>query len=501
MRKEAVLIYPHQLFEAHPCLQKERIVYLVEDPLFFVGYKEEYKFHKKKLILHRASMKYYYDFLVSKGYGVRYLPYEEFRKTKDSFKEIHKDGIEVLYYTDVADYVLEKRIRKYAQEFSLDLHREESPAFLTSIDWIESHFDPNKSKNYFTSFYIEQRKRLKILVKNGKPTGGKWSFDPENRKKLPKSGLEIPDMPQYTDNPYVKEAETYVNTLFQSNPGALEGFTYAITHKDVKQFFQDFLEKRFSLFGDYEDAIDKDDSIIFHSGISYALNCGLITPREVVDMTISYADETEIPINSLEGFIRQVIGWREYIRAMYHVIGTKERTKNFCGFTKKLPDSFYTAQTGVDPIDNTIRGLLKTGYTHHIERLMILGNFMLLCEIDPDDVYKWFMEMYIDAYDWVMVPNVYGMSQYADGGMIMTKPYTSSSNYVKKMSNYSEGDWCDIWDSLYWVFTLNHREVLEKVPRAKLITRQLDMKGTEKIDHYKAVAKKFLETVDMKFTS
>ena len=170
------------------------------------------------------------------------------------------------------------------------------------------------------------------------------------------------------------------------------------------------------------------------------LNVGLISPKEIIDACLLYAKENKVPINSTEGFVRQIIGWREFIRGVYITRGSEERTTNFWKFKKKIPVSFYTGTTGIPPIDITIKKVLETGYCHHIERLMVLGNFMLLCEFDPDDVYRWFMELFIDSYDWVMVTNVYGMSQFADGGMMSTKPYISSSNYLKKMSDFFNFD-------------------------------------------------------------
>jgi len=202
----------------------------------------------------------------------------------------------------------------------------------------------------------------------------------------------------------------------------------------------------------------------------------------VVDEILSYADDHQIPINNTEGIIRQIIGWREFIRGVYESQGARERTTNHLNFDKKIPDSFYTASTGIEPIDITISKLLKTGYSHHIERLMVLGNFMLLCEIDPDEVYRWFMEMYIDAYDWVMVPNVYGMSQFADGGLMSTKPYISGSNYLMKMSDYPKGKWQEVWDGLFWRFMDTHRNVFQKNPRMRMLLSTLD-KMDEKKKH------------------
>ena len=196
------------------------------------------------------------------------------------------------------------------------------------------------------------------------------------------------------------------------------------------------------------------------------LNIGLLTPQQIMDATLDYVDAHDVPINSVEGFIRQIIGWREFMRATYVDLGVSMRTTNHWGHTRKIPESFWTGETGIDPIDDIIKRALKTGYANHIERLMFLGGFMFLCEFDPKEIYRWFMELFVDAYDWVMVPNVYAMSQNADGGQITTKPYFSGSNYVKKMSNWSgKGEWADIWDALYWRWIWQHADELEKNPR------------------------------------
>ncbi|MEL7115471.1 MAG: FAD-binding domain-containing protein, partial [Pseudomonadota bacterium] len=200
-------------------------------------------------------------------------------------------------------------------------------------------------------------------------------------------------------------------------------------------------------------------------------NIGLLTPRQVLDATLAHADRHDVPLNSVEGFVRQIIGWREFMRATYEDLGVQMRTTNHWGHRRKLPASFYDGTTGIDPIDDTIKRILQTGYCHHIERLMVLGGFMFLCEFDPDDVYRWFMEMFVDSYDWVMVPNVYAMSQHADGGLITTKPYFSGSNYVRKMSHWPKGEWAEVWDGLYWRFIWNHREQLGNNPRWAMMCR------------------------------
>jgi deoxyribodipyrimidine photolyase-related protein len=343
-----------------------------------------------------------------------------------------------------------------------------------------------------THFYIAQRKRLKILVREEKPTGGKWSFDRENRRKIPKD-IRIPARPSPESDRFIEEAKRYVEKHFPENPGSVDDFFYPVTHKASERWLKDFLREKLDFFGDYQDAILKDEPFLFHSVLTPMLNIGLLTPDQIVKETLAYAEEHSVPLNSLEGFIRQIIGWREFMRAVYVLKGEEERTTNFFQHKRKLPESFYDGTTGLAPVDAVIQRLLQYAYTHHIERLMILGNIMLLCEIDPDEVYRWFMELFIDASDWVMVPNVYGMSQHADGGLITTKPYISSSNYIRKMSDFAEGEWCRIWDGLYWRFIDHHRDFFRKNPRMKVMINQIDRMGREKLKRHLAIADAFLD--------
>jgi deoxyribodipyrimidine photolyase-related protein len=271
------------------------------------------------------------------------------------------------------------------------------------------------------------------------------------------------------DNVYIKEARRYIQEHCTTPYGQGDEYYYATTREEAKQVLRTFLEQRFALFGPYEDAIQQEGHILFHSMISPYINNGLLTPEYVVTTTLLYAEEHTIEIASLEGFIRQVIGWREFIRGVYVVAGVKQRKRNFFGYTKKLPASFWNGTTGILPIDTTIKKVEKTAYLHHIERLMVMGNYMLLNEYSPDEMYRWFMELFIDAYDWVMVPNVYGMVSYSDGGMMTTKPYISGANYILKMSDYKKGEWGDMWTKLYWDFVTKHQELFINNPRMRML--------------------------------
>lgn len=484
--KSATIIFPHQLFRQHPAVSKEREIFLVEEQMFFSGRPSPLQFHKKKLMLHRASMQVYKRKLESQRYPVQYIDFE-----KDLFQSLRRKKIEEIWFADPVDKTLERWLDRETKNLRMNVHCLPTPAFLTPEDWL---FGLLKDTRHFSMahFYVAQRKRLGILVERDRPVGGKWSFDPENRKKIRKN-LELPKPLSLKPDSVLGEAKEYVEKHFRENPGTTDDFFYPVTHEESERWLRGFLREKLVYFGDYEDAMLKGEAFLFHSVLTPMLNIGLLTPDQIVKETLAYAKENPIPLNSLEGFIRQIIGWREFMRAVYILKGEEERTTNHFHHKRKLPDSFYTGTTGLDPVDTVIHRVHQYAYAHHIERLMVLGNIMLLCEIDPDDVYRWFMELFIDAYDWVMVPNVYGMSQYADGGLITTKPYISSSNYIRKMSDYSEGPWCRNWDALYWRFIHEQRDFFQNNPRMKIMVTQLARMGKERIKEHLAIADRFLQ--------
>ncbi len=488
--KSVFLVFPHQLFKDIQALQQAQEVYLIEEFLFF----NQYKFHKQKLVLHRASMQYYRQYLNEQGVQVTYVEATtEQSDVRVLLTELHHKGVDTIHYYDVCDHWLEKRIANTCKQYHITQQEHPTLLFINTKDDLKEYFD--KRTTYFqTDFYIQQRKKLRILLdEQGKPHGGKWSFDADNRLKYPKNKTP-PSIAFPQANSHYNEAITYVQQHYANNYGTLSRtFIYPTTHEQSEAWLQQFIEHRLHDFGAYEDAIVDDEHILHHSVLTPMLNIGLLTPLQIVHKTREYATHHSIPLNSLEGFIRQIIGWREFIRGVYHYKGTQERTTNFWQFHKDIPASFYTASTGIKPLDMTIQKLLSTAYNHHIERLMIVGNFMLLCEFHPDNVYQWFMEMYIDAYDWVMVPNVYGMSQFADGGIMATKPYISGSSYVLKMSNYGKGAWCAVWDALFWHFMNKHRTFFLSNPRLGMLIKTYDKMSTEK----KANIQALVETLQL----
>lgn len=430
-----LLINPTQLFEQISALDEFDKIIIYEEPKFFT----KYQYHKQKLILHRSSCRYYFDWLISKKYNVEYFEYNKHITLKPT-------------------HVYEP----YDHELSIKYKaciKIPSPNFLITPELIFRSKSVFFDGNHFSheKFYKWQRKRLKVLMSGNTPQGNKWSFDEQNRDSIPKNE-SIPKIPSFKRSNYIKEAVQYINKNFKQNPGEIK-FIWPITHIEAKAWLHNFIKHKFQKFGRFEDASLENEPILFHSALSASLNIGLITDQEVLNAIL----KIRAPLQSKEGFVRQLIGWRNYMLSIYLLCGKQLSKMNFWRHNKKLSYKWWTGNVGITPIDDIIKNkILKYAFTHHIERLMYLGVYMFLCETSPKDVYRWFMEMTIDAYEWVMVPNIYGMSQNADNNVVMRRLYICSSNYIRKMSNYKKGEWTQIWDARYYAFIAKHLKYFEK---------------------------------------
>lgn len=467
---EITLVFPDQLFLDHPAVAHGRPIYLVEEFLFF----KVQQFHKQRLLLLKAAMRSYSEVLTKSGHKVVYVPSKEINERCELFKILSRKSIKTIHLAEFADEWLLQDLMAASQKSEWSIRFYPSPGFICSNDEVEDFFS-EKKRYSMAQFYAHQRKSLHILMDKNGPVKGKYSFDAENRKKIPKS-LDIPPYvaPQSANHDQLK-AE--IEREFPYAIGEVTVSLYATNHEEAKKSLANFLTNKLALFGDYQDAIQTNDSFLFHSVLSPLLNIGLLTPMQVIEATLKHAEMHSIPLNSLEGFLRQILGWREFVRASYALKGTPQRSSNCFQHHQKIPDHFWNGSTGIFPIDNLVKRIFETGYCNHIERLMVLGNFLLLTESSPNDVYNWFMGNFVDAYDWVMVPNIYGMSQYADSGKIVTKPYISGSNYLLKMSDYKNGEWTEIWDGLFWRFIHKHEAKLSSNPRMQTLTRLLAKNG------------------------
>lgn len=464
-------------------------IFMAED----VGLCTYEKHHQQKIVLFLAAMRAYADALRAAGYDVHYLELD----TADSrpYEAKLAAALEVAVVTDlqhfeIEDKAMEQRLVAFATEQELVRKELPTPMFTCSREDFSNDL-AGKSRPLMADFYKRQRRRLGILVdENGEPHGGRWSFDADNRKRLPRKVVP-PEIPWPDRDGHVPDVIEIVEHAFSDHPGSASDFRWPTTRKQALRWLDDFIETRLAEFGPYEDAMTSRSDTVFHSLLSPYLNLGLLTPDEVIRKVEARAGD--VALQSLEGFVRQVIGWREFIRGVYREFGETQEASNFWSHDRQLTDAWYDGSTGIPPLDETIRTAQRLGWTHHIPRLMVLGNMMTLCEIRPQSAHRWFMEMFIDSSEWVMGANVYGMGLFSDGGIFATKPYICGSNYLLKMSDYSKGPWCDTADGLYWRFINKHRDFFTGNPRLAFMPRALDRLDSDRRKRIFDAAETFID--------
>jgi deoxyribodipyrimidine photolyase-related protein len=480
--KKLIVILGNQLFAPALLAQKiekaaDCIIYMREDEELCT----HFRYHQQKIVFFLSAMRQHAEKLREAGFEVHY---EKIGEKKGPYEEalsafVKKCRAESLHWFEIEDKFFALRMESLAEKLKLQLEIWLSPMFLTTRDQFRDYLREIKMPMMRT-FYERQRKRLRIMVTEDlKPVGGQWSFDEENRQPLPKN-YEAPALPTFKANKIQREVITLTEETFSDHPGKASFFWLPTDREGAQAWLDDFLEKRFANFGAYEDAMSTEFPFVSHSVLTPYLNSGLLTPAEVVKSALKIAASKKIPLNSTEGFLRQVIGWREFIRGIYQQFSEQQDEANFWKHQRELSSHWYKGDTGIAPLDDVIKKTLRYGYAHHIERLMVVGSLMLLLEIKPKAAHRWFMEMYIDSSDWVMGPNVYGMALFSDGGIFATKPYICGSNYYKKMGGYTKGDWQDGVDGLYWSFIERHKKFFLQNPRLSMMARTLEKIGPEK---------------------
>ena len=492
MSKSTLVVLGNQLFSVGiikaACADT---IFMAED----LGLCSYEKHHKLKILMFLTSMREKRDELQQANCTVEYLDigHETFDQPYEDklAKHILANAVTELKIFEIEDKDFEARIKAFAEQKKLVLTILPSPMFL--LDREEFLAFNGKSKTLrMGNFYKEVRKKLNLLMdEDQKPLGGKWSFDEDNRKKIPK-GLPLPELYKPRISQYIESLKVIIELKFADHPGQMDDVWMPLTRCDALENIDYFLAIKFENFGIYEDAILQNDTFMFHSALSPSLNMGLITPTDIIDKVLAYTEAHDVPLNSVEGFLRQIIGWREFIRGVYQHHGEIQLQSNFFNFSGSLNQSWYSGETGIPPLDDAINFSDRYGYTHHINRLMVISNLMTLCEVDPKNVYHWFMEMYVDSSEWVMTPNVFGMGTFADGGIFATKPYICGSNYIIKMSDYKKGEWCNTVDGLYWRFVSRHIGVLRNNPRLSFMRKTLENMKPERKDLIFACAEDFI---------
>lgn len=485
-----ILLYPTQLFK-NINYKKYNHIILIEEPIYFT----KYNFHKLKIAYTRACMKKYYNYLINKNLNVFY---NEYNNINDNFYTNIKTKYDKVYVTSVHDHELENKLKTI---FKTKLNILDNINFLVSINElndIKNIIFKNNNYNH-SNFYKYMRKKYNILItKDNKYVGNKLSFDTENRKKMPNNFnyVDIDRNINKTDKIYINEAIKYINKYFNNNPGYLneDSIIYPIDNKKSKIWFNNFLKNKLYNFGLYQDYIDKNDSFLLHSVITPMLNLGLITDIEIINMTNNYYNKNKkkIKIQNYEGFIRQILGWRNYMYCIY-MLEPDLINGNLLKNTNKLPYKFWY-NVGMKPIDILIERINKYSYLHHIERLMLLSVFMNMCFIHPKEILKYFMEWSIDGYDYVMVTNLWLMGLYSSEKIFALKrPYIASSNYIINMSNIKkDGIWDVLWDSLYYNFINKNYNVLKNNYFTSRQVKHYDNKTNEQKKKYKNIATEYL---------
>ncbi|MBE0471634.1 MAG: cryptochrome/photolyase family protein [Methyloprofundus sp.] len=450
------------------------------------------KHHKKKIAFLLSAMRHFAENLKDNGYQVEYTTLDNPDNTGSFRGEVQralqKYKVERIVVTHPGEYRVLEDLKTWAKDFAIPVEIKEDERFLCRSDTFKE-WAKNRKQLRMEYFYREMRKKYSILMNGNDPLGGQWNYDTENRKP-PKQGLNIP--PPYLGeiDEITKEVLSLVSKRFQNHFGDLAPFYFAVTRRDALQVLAQFIEQRLNYFGDYQDAMIEGEPWMYHSHISFYLNCGLLLPIECAQAAEKAYHQGKVPLNAAEGFIRQIIGWREYVRGIYWLKMPDYAAENFLEAKRSLPDFYWTANTKMNCLHQCVTETKKNAYAHHIQRLMVLGNFALLAGVDPKQVNEWFLIVYADAYEWVEMPNVSGMILYADGGLLASKPYAAGGNYINKMSDYCKkcnykvsnktGAQACPFNYLYWDFLVRNRDKLESNPRIAMMYKTYDRMGADK---------------------
>lgn len=441
--------------------------------------------HKAKIALFLSAMRHFAQKLRELKYPLIYIQESSLSITEALRQEILRKKVTHLVCVEPGEWRLRKDLEGLVLDLKIQLEIREDEHFYCTPqefkDWVA-----DKKEIRLEYFYRLMRKRHNILIDgDGNPEGGQWNFDQDNRKPYPKKGPGMIDAPKsFKPDAITKEVLGFVSTVYKDHPGSLDAFNWAVTREQALETLQYFVEYRLRNFGMYQDAMWTDTPFGWHSIISSALNLKLLNPREVISaVMLARKKDASLELSSIEGFIRQILGWREFVRGMYYLDMPQMALDNFYDHQRALPKWYWSGDTGMACMKDAIGQTMRYGYAHHIQRLMVTGNFALLAEILPSAVCEWYLAVYVDAIEWVELPNTAGMALFANGGRFTSKPYIASGAYIKRMSNYCNqckykpevrfGDSACPVTTLYWNFLINHRQQFEKSPRTRLMTANL----------------------------
>lgn len=463
--------------------------------------------HKKKIAFLFSAMRHFAEALRGAGWQVDYIPLTDADNTHsftgEAERALHRHHLDEVIATYPSEYRVLQLLKTWQASTAFPVKILEDDRFYCSLDSFAEWAEGRKQLR-MEYFYRETRRKTGILMRDGEPIGGQWNYDSDNRKP-PDNAVPVPAPTLFEPDEITSEVCALVEAEFSHHYGDLHPFYFAVTHAQAQQVLAQFIAERLADFGTYQDAMRTGEPFMFHSHIGFYLNCGLLSPMQAVDAAVDAYDNGLAPLNSVEGFVRQILGWREFVRGLYWLKMPEYKDMNFLQAERPLPQFFWDSQTDMNCLHQCFSETQKNAYAHHIQRLMVIGNFSLLAGLAPDAVNDWYLSVYADAYEWVELPNVTGMVLFADGGILASKPYAAGSAYIDRMSDYCKGcryspkekngDRACPFGYLYWDFLGRHENTLRGNPRLGMIYRSWDKMSEDKKQQISAQSKAFLEKI------
>ncbi|MEM8551271.1 MAG: cryptochrome/photolyase family protein [Pseudomonadota bacterium] len=460
--------------------------------------------HQQKIAFLFSAMRHFFDGLSEEGVRVDYRQYGKHESFTEALKSaVKKHKATRVVVTEPGEWRVLEAMREWQDALGVDVEIRDDDRFFADHAMFRK-FAEGRKELRMEFFYRQLRKSTGILMDDGEPAGDKWNYDHDNRKKLPKNA-ELPEVPAFEPDKTTKDVLALVDRHFGNHFGTLDSFAWPVTRADALKALDDFIDVRLPAFGDYQDAMATGEPFLNHSLLSPLINCGLLRPREVCARAEAAWREGAAPLNAVEGFVRQILGWREFIRGVYWLKMPSYKKSNALKAKRKLPDFYWTGETDMLCMAEAIGQTRDHAYAHHIQRLMVTGNFALLAGIKPEEIEEWYLIVYADAYEWVELPNVHGMATFADGGVFASKPYAASGSYIDRMSNYCRschfdvkqktGDEACPFNYLYWNFLIENEDTLRDNARMGMIYRTLDKMNGERRADISRSSKAFLKTI------
>ncbi|MCA9216810.1 MAG: cryptochrome/photolyase family protein [Planctomycetales bacterium] len=452
--------------------------------------------HKARIVMFLASMRHFRDGLIRQKIQVYYRELDDRGNTGDFAHElsgiVNQLNPKCLVLVEPGEWRVKEIFLTTAAALNIELDVRPDRHFLCTPNEFANHAKGRKQLR-LEFFYREQRRKYDILMDGEEPEGGKWNYDTTNRGSFGKRGPgDVPMPKRFRPDSITNRVIDFVNRRFKDHPGKLDKFDWPVTPKQAQQTLSDFIENRLPSFGEYQDAMWQDEPFLYHSRVSAALNLKLLSPREVIEQALVAYRAGHAPLNAVEGFVRQILGWREYVRGIYWLYMPEYLDRNSMGANRRLPDFYWSGDTDMHCLNQVIGQTLDYGYAHHIQRLMVTGLFALLLGVHPKRVHEWYLAMYVDAVEWVELPNSLGMSQFADGGVMASKPYVASGKYIQRMSNYcgscsfdpskATGQDACPFTTLYWDYLARHKQRLTGNRRMSLQLRNLERKTPKEVE-------------------